>query len=198
MVNLVVALVTRVGVTYQLREHIDWRRVALLGGASLPGAWLGVETVSMLPEQHLKPAAGVITIVCGLAMALPTSTGARPPAAWLTAVTGAIGGYFSSTTSLNGPPVVLLLGRAKLPPLSFIADLAGYFVITSIVSLSLLWAGTDVDVPAILPMLAACVVAGLVFNQIGIAIAQRLSTHIFRSAVIALVVLAGIITIVTS
>src|SRR5690606_25349336 len=49
VVNLVVALVTRVGVTYQLREHIDWRRVALLGGASLPGAWLGVETVSMLP-----------------------------------------------------------------------------------------------------------------------------------------------------
>ena len=198
VVNLVVALVTRVGVTYQLREHIDWRRVALLGGASLPGAWLGVETVSMLPEQHLKPAAGMITIVCGLAMALPTSAGARPPAAWLTAVTGAIGGYFSTTTSLNGPPVVLLLGRAKLPPLSFIADLAGYFVITSIVSLSLLWAGTNVDVPAILPMLAACIVAGLVFNQIGIAIAQRLPTHIFRSAVIALVVLAGIITIVTS
>lgn len=198
VINLVVALVTRVGVTYQLREHIDWHRVALLGGASLPGAWLGVETVSMLPEQHLKPAAGVITIVCGLAMALPTSTGARPPAAWLTAVTGAIGGYFSTTTSLNGPPVVLLLGRAKLPPLSFIADLAGYFVITSIVSLSLLWAGTDIDVPAILPMLAACIVAGVVFNQIGIAIAQRLPTHIFRSAVIALVVLAGIVTIVTS
>ena len=198
VINLVVALVTRVGVTVQLREHINWRTVALLGGASLPGAWLGVETVSLLPEQHLKPAAGVITIVCGLAMALPTSTGARPPAAWLTAVTGAIGGYFSTTTSLNGPPVVLLLGRAKLPPLSFIADLAGYFVITSIVSLSLLWAGTDVDVPAILPMLAACVVAGVVFNQIGIAIAQRLPTHIFRSAVIALVVLAGIVTIITS
>lgn len=42
-------------------------------------------------------------------------------------MTGAISGYFSTTTSLNGPPVVLLLGRAKLPPLSFIADLAGYF-----------------------------------------------------------------------
>lgn len=198
VVNLVVALVTRVGVTYQLREHIEWRRVAILGGASLPGAWLGVETVSMLPEPYLKPAAGIITVLCGFAMALPTAKVATAPSAWLTAVVGAIGGYFSTTTSLNGPPVVLLLGRAKLPPLSFIADLAGYFVITSIVSLSLLWMGTDVDVPGLLPMLAACVVAGVAFNQIGIAIAKRLPTHVFRSAVIALVVVAGAVTIITA
>ncbi|MBC7308139.1 MAG: sulfite exporter TauE/SafE family protein [Dietzia sp.] len=168
VVNLVVALITRVGVTVQLREHIDWRRVAVLGSASVPGAWLGVQTVTLLPDQHLKPAAG------------------------------AIGGYFSTTTSLNGPPVVLLLGRAKIPPLSFIADLAGYFVITSIVSLALLWSGTGIDLPGLWPLLAACVVAGVTANQLGIAIARRLPTHLFRSAVIVLVVIAGLLTIVTA
>lgn len=198
VVNLVVALVTRIGVTVQLREHITWRRVAILGGASLPGAWLGVQTLSLLPEQHLKPAAGAITVLCGLALAIPSTKTARPPSTWLTAVTGAIGGYFSTTTSLNGPPVVLLLGRAKLPPLSFIADLAGYFVITSIISLSLLWAGSGIDVRALAPMLLACTLAGVAFNQLGIEIAKRLPTHVFRSAVIALVVIAGLITIVTA
>ncbi|TCW23117.1 sulfite exporter TauE/SafE family protein [Dietzia cinnamea] len=168
VVNLVVALITRVGVTVQLREHIDWRRVAVLGSASVPGAWLGVQTVTLLPDQHLKPAAG------------------------------AIGGYFSTTTSLNGPPVVLLLGRAKIPPLSFIADLAGYFVITSIVSLALLWSGTGIALPGLWPLLAACVVAGITANQLGIAIARRLPTHLFRSAVIVLVVIAGLLTIVTA
>ena len=168
VVNLVVALITRVGVTVQLREHIDWRRVAVLGSASVPGAWLGVQTVTLLPDQHLKPAAG------------------------------AIGGYFSTTTSLNGPPVVLLLGRAKIPPMSFIADLAGYFVITSIVSLALLWSGTGIDLPGLWPLLAACVVAGVTANQLGIAIARRLPTHLFRSAVIVLVVIAGLLTIVTA
>ena len=168
VVNLVVALITRVGVTVQLREHIDWRRVAVLGAASVPGAWLGVQTVTLLPDQHLKPAAG------------------------------AIGGYFSTTTSLNGPPVVLLLGRAKIPPMSFIADLAGYFVITSIVSLALLWSGTGIDLPGLWPLLAACVVAGITANQLGIAIARRLPTHLFRSAVIVLVVIAGLLTIVTA
>jgi len=168
VVNLVVALITRVGVTVQLREHIDWRRVAVLGAASVPGAWLGVQTVTLLPDQHLKPAAG------------------------------AIGGYFSTTTSLNGPPVVLLLGRAKIPPMSFIADLAGYFVITSIVSLALLWSGTEIDLPGLWPLLVACVVAGVTANQLGIAIARRLPTHLFRSAVIVLVVIAGLLTIVTA
>ena len=168
VVNLVVALIARVGVTVQLREHIDWRRVAVLGSASVPGAWLGVQTVTLLPDQHLKPAAG------------------------------AIGGYFSTTTSLNGPPVVLLLGRAKIPPMSFIADLAGYFVITSIVSLALLWSGTEIDLPGLWPLLVACVVAGVTANQLGIAIARRLPTHLFRSAVIVLVVIAGLLTIVTA
>ncbi|MCT2264409.1 sulfite exporter TauE/SafE family protein [Dietzia cinnamea] len=168
VVNLVVALITRVGVTVQLREHIDWRRVAVLGAASVPGAWLGVQTITLLPDQHLKPAAG------------------------------AIGGYFSTTTSLNGPPVVLLLGRAKIPPMSFIADLAGYFVITSIVSLALLWSGTEIDLPGLWPLLVACVVAGVTANQLGIAIARRLPTHLFRSAVIVLVVIAGLLTIVTA
>lgn len=168
VVNLVVALITRVGVTVQLREHIDWRRVAVLGSASVPGAWLGVQTVTLLPDQHLKPAAG------------------------------AIGGYFSTTTSLNGPPVVLLLGRAKIPPMSFIADLAGYFVITSIVSLALLWSGTEIDLPGLWPLLVACVVAGVTANQLGIGIARRLPTHLFRSAVIVLVVIAGLLTIVTA
>lgn len=198
VVNLVVALITRVGVTVQLREHIDWRRVAVLGAASVPGAWLGVQTVTLLPDQHLKPAAGAVTILCGLAMALPTRHEARPPSAAITAAVGAIGGYFSTTTSLNGPPVVLLLGRAKIPPMSFIADLAGYFVITSIVSLALLWSGTEIDLPGLWPLLVACVVAGVTANQLGIAIARRLPTHLFRSAVIVLVVIAGLLTIVTA
>ena len=44
----------------------------------------------------------------------------------------------------------------------------------------------------------ACVVAGVTANQLGIAIARRLPTHLFRSAVIVLVVIAGLLTIVTA
>lgn len=198
VINLVVALVTRIGVAVQLRRHITWRRVAVLGLASIPGAWLGVRTLTWLPEQLLQPAAGAITVLCGLAMALPAAREVRPPSMAAATVAGAISGYLSTTTSLNGPPVVLLLGRAKLPPMMFIGDLAGYFVITSVVSLLFMAEGSDIPLDGLLPTLAACTLAGVVANQVGIGIARRLPTHIFRTGVIALVVVAGSITIVTS
>lgn len=198
VVNLVVGLVTRVSVTFQLRSHIDWRRVALLGAASLPGAWLGVLTVNMLPGQYLKPAAGVLTVLCGLVMALPSSKDPPPPSRTANLAVGAIGGYFSTTTSLNGPPVVLLLSRAQLPPMSFIGDLAGYFVVTNTLSLSLLWAYTDVQPMSIWPMIAGCIVIALLGNYFGMWIARRLPVKAFRSGVIALVIAAGVLTIVSS
>ncbi|MCZ4080465.1 sulfite exporter TauE/SafE family protein [Rhodococcus sp. H36-A4] len=198
VVNLIVGLVTRVAVAYQLRAHIDWLRVALIGGASLPGAWLGVFTVNMLPEQYLKPAAGVITMLCGLVMALPLAKDPKPPSRAANVMVGSIGGYLSTTTSLNGPPVVLLLSRAKLPPMSFIADLAGYFVVTNTLSLALLWGYTDVQPVAMLPMILGCIASGMLFNWVGMSIAKRLSVRTFRSATVVLVVIAGALTIATA
>ncbi len=198
VVNLVVGLVTRIGVTYQLRSHITWPRVAVLGAASLPGALLGVFTVNLLPESYLRPAAGGVTVLCGLAMALSSKRAATPPTPVITAAVGAIGGYFSTTTSLNGPPVVLLLSRAKIPPLSFIGDLAGYFVITNTASLALLWLFSDTQFSGLGPLIVSCAVVGVLANQVGIWIAQRLPVHVFRSAVIVLVVIAGLLAITSA
>lgn len=198
VVNLIVGLITRVAVTYQLRMHIDWRRVALLGGASLPGAWLGVMTVNMLPEEYLKPAAGALTVLCGVLMALPAAKDPTPPSRAANIAVGTIGGYFSTTTSMNGPPVVLLLSRAKLAPMNFIADLAGYFIVTGTLSLTLLWIYTDVQPISMWPLLTGCIAAGILGNHLGMWIAGKLPVKTFRTGVIALVIAAGILTIVSS
>lgn len=195
VVNLLVGLVTRIVVVVQLRGLIEWRRVAVLGGASIPGAWLGAVTVSMLPLAYLKPGVGALTILCALAMAVPVRGTPPPPSRSVTGIAGLIGGYLSTTTSLNGPPAVLLLSRAKLPPMNFIADLAGYFVITNAVSLALLWLYADFAPGAIWPMIAGCMAVGLLGNRLGIGIARRLPVGAFRSGVIALVLFAGVLTI---
>ncbi|TYL45693.1 sulfite exporter TauE/SafE family protein [Nocardioides sp. BGMRC 2183] len=195
VVNLVVGLVTRLSAAYQLRSHLDRRRVLRLGGAAIPGAWLGAATLAYLPDELLKPAVGAMTIVCGLVMALPSTREPAPPSAPATLAVGAIGGYLSTTTSLNGPPPVLLLSRAQVPPLTFIADLAGYFVIANVASIALLTTYTDLDLGAAGPMLGACVAVALVGNQLGIAVARRLPVAVFRHAVTVMVVAAGAITI---
>lgn len=157
-----------------------------------------IVVVNMLPGQYLKPAAGVLTVLCGLAMALPSSPNPKPPSRATNIAVGTVGGYFSTTTSRNGPPVVLLLSRAKLPPMSFIGDLAGYFVITNTLSLALLWAYTDVQPIAMWPMIVGCIVIALLGNVFGMWIARRLPVKAFRSGVIALVVIAGALTILSA
>ncbi|MFC0454010.1 sulfite exporter TauE/SafE family protein [Rhodococcus jostii] len=195
-VNLVAGLVTRLNMAYQLRNQINWRRVALLGGGSLPGAWLGAVTLNMLPEQYLKPAAGALVMLCGIAMTLPvrTTTPRNPPAA-AQALTGVVGGYLATTTSLNGPPPVLLLMRARVPPLSFIADLAGYFIAANITAVGILWIRDEITESMIWPRLPIFVVAAVVGNLVGLSIARRLPAEVFRTAVIVLVIAAGAVTL---
>src|SRR5215475_4325027 len=56
-VNLTIALVTRVAVTYRLREHIDRRRVTLLILGSVPGIVLGRAVGHLIDATALKVAA---------------------------------------------------------------------------------------------------------------------------------------------
>jgi uncharacterized membrane protein YfcA len=197
VINLLVALVTRIAVVYQLRDHVTWRRVAALGLASIPGACLGAAIVGVLPSRWLKLAVGVLVVLAGLRLALP-SRGARPASAVRLSAAGLAGGFLGTTTSLNGPPPVLVLSRARLPRRAFVADLAGYFVVTNTLSLAILALGGTATSTALWPLLPVCVVTGVAANAAGLRIGHRLPARMFRSAVIALVVAAGIVTAATA
>jgi uncharacterized protein len=195
VINLVAGLVTRVDVVVRLRDLIDWRRVALLGAGSVPGAWLGAATLQWLPEHQLKQAVGALVVLCGVGMGLLRFGRPYVPSAGAHAVVGAIGGYLGTTTSLNGPPPVLLLICAGLAPLSFIADLAGYFIVVNLLSLAVL-AGRHAVPPDVLwPTLPLLVAAAVLGNIAGLWIARRLPAHAFRNAVVVLVILAGALTV---
>jgi len=197
VINLLATLVTRIAVAYRLRTHINWPRVALLGLGCVPGAWLGAVTVTLLPAHDLKLAAGAGVMLCGILMAVPTRRQTGDPSAASQVATGVVGGYLSTTTSLNGPPPVLLLTRARLPPLNFLADLAGYFIVTNTVSLTILGLRNEVPPALLWPMLPVSVAAALSGNLVGLRIAKRLPAKVFRSIVIALVIVAGALTIVS-
>lgn len=89
---------------------------------------------------------------------------------------------------------VLLLTRARVAPLVFIADLAGYFTAVSAVSLITLGARGQIPHSILWPALPLFVAAGLFGNVGGLWIAHRLPVRAFRSAVIVLVIVAGAVT----
>jgi uncharacterized membrane protein YfcA len=194
IINLVAGVVTRIGVSLRLRAHIDWRRVTLLAAGSLPGACLGALPVLTLPEQTLKQVVGLVVVLCGLGMAAARLQQPYVPSARAQVAAGFLSGYLSTTTSLNGPPIVLLLARAGLPPLAFIADLAAYFTLTNALSLLILVGRGPIPTDILQPALPVLLVIAMIGNFLGLRVARKLPAQGFRAIVIGLVIIVGALT----
>jgi uncharacterized membrane protein YfcA len=198
IINLVAGVVTRIGVSLRLWNHINWRRVALLVTGSVPGAWLGALPVLAFPEHALKRVVGIVVVLCGLGMAAARWQQPYMPSTRAQVAAGFVSGYLSTTTSLNGPPIVLLLAHAGLPPLLFIADLAAYFTLTNVLSLLILLGRGPVPADILWPDLPVLVAIAMVGNFLGLRIAGTLPARGFRAAVIGLVILVGTLTAIVA
>jgi len=108
-----------------------------------------------------------------------------------------VGGFLSTSISLNGPPVAILLHRTRLEPVQFVADFAGYFVVTNTVSLLILGVHGAIPTSILWPALPALVVAALIGNRLGTRLTTRIPQAMFRTVVSALIVASGIVVIVS-
>jgi uncharacterized protein len=196
VVNLTSTLVTRVAALWTLREDVDWRAVGLLAGGGLPGAVAGAVTAAYVDHGVLTAVAGVAVVLAGLHMLL-----SRPPEGhWNTGpapfvAVGTIGGYLSTTISLNGPPVAVLLGGTRRTPTQFVADFAGYFVAVNAISLGTLVAYDRFDWTLLWPVVPALVASAMVGNRIGMRLHPHVPARAFRTSVAMLVITAGLATI---
>ncbi|ANY09796.1 hypothetical protein AFB00_04630 [Pseudonocardia sp. HH130630-07] len=197
VVNLTATLVTRIGVLIRLRGQVDRRRVLLLAAGSVPGAVAGVAVLGRLDEQALRIGTGVVVTIAGLVLLLGGRRISTRPGTPATAATGLLGGFLSTTTSLNGPPVAVLLDRCRLTPTAFVADFAGYALVTNAVSLALLGAQHRIPAGVLWPVLPVLVVAALVGNRLGGLLTSRVPAATFATIVKLLVIASGIATILS-
>lgn len=129
VVNLTATLVTRLVALRALRQDVDWRAVGLLAGGGLPGAVAGAVTAAWIDREVLTAVAGIAVVLAGLHMLVRRHVERRRDLGAVPFVAaGVIGGYLSTTISLNGPPVAVLLGATRRTPTQYVADFAGYFV----------------------------------------------------------------------
>lgn len=197
VINLTATLVTRFDVLVRLRRQVDHRRVAALGAGAVPGAVAGVAIVGYLDEQTLRTGTGVVVTVIGLVLLLAGDRMRFRPGTSSTTAAGLLGGFLSTTTSLNGPPVAVLLDRCRLAPTAFVANFAGYFVVTNVVSLALLGVQGRIPSGVLWPALPVLVVAAVVGNRIGGALTERVPVATFATVVKLLVVASGIATLLS-
>jgi uncharacterized membrane protein YfcA len=108
--------------------------------------------------------------------------------------TGIAGGFLSTSTSLNGPPVAILLQQQRLDPAHFIADLAAYFVIVNSVSLLVLGLHDRIPAHLLWPTLPVLILAALLGNQVGGRLTRFMPDAVFRTVTVVLVVVSGLVT----
>ena len=196
--NLTLSLVTRIAVARRLRDHITWPRATLLVAGSIPGLYLGARTLTGVDPRPIKVAIGVLVMALAVLL-VRASRGAAPrpvPGAVLGA--GFAGGFLGAVTSLNGVAPALLLTRDRLPPVALIADLAAYFVISNTVGLGVLTATGGISTRALWPACVLWVPGAVAGNLAGVAVAPQVPEQHFRRLTLAVVFVAGAVTIATS
>jgi uncharacterized membrane protein YfcA len=126
------------------------------------------------------------------------SVDAGPPPRLHSGIAGLLGGFLGITTSLNGPPPVILLSRQRAEPREFVADMAVYLIVGNGLALLLIHLGGGLALDRLWLLLACWLPVALVGNAVGLTYGSRLPADLFRVLTLCLVVVTGLATVVTT
>jgi uncharacterized protein len=184
-------------------EHVDWRPLAPMLAAALPGLAAGAVALALLSKEALQVAVGLAVIAAAGWQARMRAregvlAGPRHPPAWppraLPPAAGWAAGFASgaltTSISVSGPPIVLWLEARGVRPAEFRASLAASFLALNLAGAAVLLVaeGSDVfDAGTVLPLLGL-VAAGYALGAVAF---RRLDHDHFFTAVLALVVGTG-------
>lgn len=175
-------------------EHVDWRALAPMLVAALPGLAVGAVALALLSKEALQVAVGIAVILAAAwqlsrrwARDPSASHRALPPAAGWAA--GFASGALTTSISVSGPPIVLWLEAHGVRPEEFRASLAASFLVLNLAggAVLLVAEGSTLDADVVLPLLGL-VVAGYALGTMAF---RRLEGDRFFALALALVACTG-------
>ena len=111
--------------------------------------------------------------------------------------TGVVSGVLNTTTSMNGPPVVLYMQGKGMLPAPFRATIAAYFLASGLIAIALL--ALDGQVTGLTMARAGVAIPGIVLGWLlGNRVFQRMGPERFRSVVIGVLLLSAVIALATT
>lgn len=175
-------------VAHEVRHAIAWGRVGWLLAGCLAGLPFGLAALLWASEATLRFAVGVVTVLAALAL----GAGVRPlaPSVARDLGVGFLSGVLNTSTSMNGPPVVLYLQAVRTPPNEFRGALAAFFTVTSAVTVLAFLAAGVTSRRAVLLAVATLPVVPL-GNALGRRALRRVDARLFRRFVLGLLVVTG-------
>jgi uncharacterized membrane protein YfcA len=197
-----VVLTTLLGAVSNLRifagtwRDTDWAVCRPLVIGALAGMPFGLLVLLVADARVLTAAMAIVVLASTLLIARGRHL--RAHGTGLTGAIGALSGILNTSTSMNGPPVVLYLQGVRMEPARFRGTLSAFFTASSAIALVLLGAGGTIRAETVwlaafgLPALLAGYAAGArAFRRIEAARFRQLVIGILL--VSALVSLAGVL-----
>jgi uncharacterized membrane protein YfcA len=197
----VVVLVGLLGLTNSLlvartaRHDAPLRTVATMLAATFAGFPVGLAVLLLAPADALRVGVAVASIVMAAALASGASLGARGTAGELLA--GVTSGVLNTSTGMNGPPIVIYLQDAALPPRAFRGALAVFFSVSGIVSMAV-FAASGVITGTAVALAAAGLPAVFTGSWLGHHLFGRIDHALFRRLVLGLLAATALAAIGTS
>ncbi|WP_426244691.1 TSUP family transporter [Nocardioides sp. LHG3406-4] len=193
VINMVVALASRLSVVARRHADVNWGRARLLLVGSVPGILLGIVTRSHVDTDVIQLAAGIVTLAAVAAIAAggrrPRSRESSPA---LVVVAGGLGGLLGVTTSLNGVPPALLLTGDRTSARTMVADLAVYFVLGNLLTLLTLSQSGQAPSDWVWSALLLWVPIGLLGSFLGVGLGPRMPYTLFRRLTLGVIVASGV------
>lgn len=175
--------------------HVPWRTVGTMLAGSFAGMPIGLAVLLLAPVEALRLAVGIVSVTMAAAIMLGARLGAGGVRGEL--IAGMTSGVLNTSTSMNGPPVVLYLQDRGYPPIEFRAALATFFFVTGVVSLAA-FAISGIVSGRALALAALGVPAVFLGNALGHALFGRVAPELFRTLVLALLAVTAAVTIATT
>lgn len=170
-------------------RHVPWPTVRLLLFGSVCGMPLGLAVLLGVSADTLRLAVAIVSV----AMTAAILAGFSLPAAGAlgTWAVGVVSGVLSTSTGINGPPVVLFLQALGHPPTVFRGALSTFFVTNGVVSISMLAVSGVIGRRVLgLALVALPVLFGA--SWLGHRVLPHFSTAAFRHLVLGLLVLSAV------
>lgn len=173
------------------RPVVRWHDVLPMLAAAVPATVAGVLVLRAVEKPALQVAVGVAVIAAVAVQARPR-TAPRQLSAAAAYPVGAVAGLLTTSTSVNGPPLLLWLQARGAAPSEIRDSLAASFLVLSVAGTAALvaidGAGSAFDAGA----LALLVPATALGHGLGRAVHGRLDPARFRQVTLAVALLAGL------
>ncbi len=173
------------------RRHVAWGPTVTISAAALVGMPLGLLVMLWLDERFLTGLIGGVLLMSLVVLAGPVQLPRRRA---FQAGAGFLSGAMLTSTGVNGPPIVLALHAMEQRPAAFRATLLATLCVQDTVALGALAAAGQVTLVSLVAVVAG--VPGLILGwAAGDRLFVRWGNAYFRSAVVALVALSGIVAL---